>query len=56
MTAPLTIAEAAAVARISEDEIRQALATGELRSLTLPAVDAWARARVAAIVARAHRS
>lgn len=51
----LTVAEAARLARVDEQEIRDALVRGDLRNLGLPAVDSWARARVAGIVARAQR-
>lgn len=50
--AQLTVTEAAQIARVAEDEIRQALGTGDLRNLTLEAVDSWSRARVARHVAR----
>lgn len=55
MTRPLALAEAARLARVTEDDVRRALDDGDLRSLDHAAVDAWARARVAGHVARSLR-
>jgi hypothetical protein len=49
----LTVTEAARHARVTPDDIRAALAGGDLRNLTRRAVDAWNRARIAHVVTRA---
>jgi len=47
MSAPrLTVSEAALLARTTEDEVRAARRSGELRSLSIYHVRAWIRSRI----------
>lgn len=46
MTA-LTVSGAAARARTSSENVRDALNSGDLRNLQAASIDAWARARIA---------
>lgn len=56
MTNPrLSLPDAARVARCDDEQLRTALASGDLRDLRLSTVRAWARARVATSVAKALR-
>ena len=51
----LTIPEAANLARTISENVRGALAAGELRDLTIPAVKAWSRGLTARITAEGMR-
>lgn len=50
MTTGLTITAAARLARVTVDQVRAALDSGDLRDLTPYAVEAWTRSRIADLV------
>lgn len=51
----LTVIDAASFARTDAENVRAALASGDLRNLRRSTVTAWSRARVAETVTRATR-